>query len=181
MALVHRGGKKKRRGKNLNLTSRPMEYITEDQNYGQITKVLGSGRFMTKCYKSKPNGDFDMVEMVCTVRGKMRKRVYVNNGDIVIVAMRVFQDNKGDIVHKYSYDEANQLKKQQLLPKIELTNTNANNNNSEINFEDDPDLEECVVKKQEDKNHDLMYMDYDSNDDIINDTHVKYDDFGNIV
>jgi translation initiation factor 1A len=184
MALVHRGGKKKRRGKNLNLTSRQMEYITEDQNYGQITKVLGSGRFMTKCYTQTKNGNFDMIEIVCKVRGKMRKRVYVNNGDIVIVAMRDFQDNKGDIVHKYTYDEANSLKKQQLLPKIELIKNNSAYTNDEINFEDedeDEDTNKHDMKKQLIKKtyNDLDIM-YESNSDG-NDKKVEYDDFGNTI
>ena len=36
--------------KNLDLNARSIEYATLGQNYGQVTKVLGNGRFIVKYY-----------------------------------------------------------------------------------------------------------------------------------
>ncbi|CDI77080.1 eukaryotic translation initiation factor 1A, putative [Eimeria acervulina] len=46
----------------------------------------------------------------------MRKRVWVNAGDIVLVSLREFQDNKGDVIAKYTPDEARALKSYGELP-----------------------------------------------------------------
>ena len=46
----------------------------------------------------------------------MRKKVWVNQGDIVLVSLRDFQDEKGDIIIKYQPDEARNLKVYGELP-----------------------------------------------------------------
>ena len=46
----------------------------------------------------------------------MRKRVWINVGDIVLVSLREFQDNKADIIWKYTPDEARSLKAYGELP-----------------------------------------------------------------
>jgi translation initiation factor 1A len=46
----------------------------------------------------------------------MRKRVWINIGDIVLVSLREFQDSKADIIHKYTPDEARSLKAYGELP-----------------------------------------------------------------
>ncbi|KAL3893585.1 MAG: hypothetical protein SGARI_008075 [Bacillariaceae sp.] len=47
----------------------------------------------------------------------MRKKVWITAGDIVLVGKRDFQDEKVDIVHKYSADEARNLKQYGELPE----------------------------------------------------------------
>ena len=41
----------------------------------------------------------------------MRKRVWLKVGEWVLVSLRDFQDNKCNIIHKYSESDVNQLKK----------------------------------------------------------------------
>ena len=53
---------------------------------------------------------------MCQIRGQMRKRVWINIGDIVLVSLREFQDSKADIIHKYTPDEARSLKAYGELP-----------------------------------------------------------------
>mmetsp|Transcript_14245 Transcript_14245/g.32789 ORF Transcript_14245/g.32789 Transcript_14245/m.32789 type:complete len:143 (-) Transcript_14245:929-1357(-) len=84
----------------------------EFQEYGQIIKMLGNGRCDTYC--------FDGVRRLCHIRGKMRKKVWINTGDIVLVSLRNFQDNKGDIIHKYSPDESRKLRAFGELPMVFL-------------------------------------------------------------
>jgi len=80
----------------------------KEQEYAQILKMLGNGRCDTYC--------FDGVRRLCHIRGKMRKRIWINVGDIVLIGKRDFQDRKGDIIQKYFPDEAKNLKDYGELP-----------------------------------------------------------------
>ena len=40
----------------------------------------------------------------------MRKKVWVNAGDVVLLGLREFQDEKADVILKYAADEARSLK-----------------------------------------------------------------------
>merc|ERR1711870_178643 len=76
---------------------------------GQVARMLGNGRCEVQC--------FDNVKRLCHIRGKMRKKVWVNQGDIVLVSLRDFQDEKGDIIVKYTAEEARNLKTYGELPE----------------------------------------------------------------
>jgi translation initiation factor 1A len=79
------------------------------QEYAQVVKMLGNGRCECFC--------FDGVTRLGHIRGKMRKKVWITAGDIVLVGKRDFQDEKVDIIHKYSADEARNLKQYGELPE----------------------------------------------------------------
>lgn len=70
--------------------------------------MLGNARVEAFC--------FDGVSRLCQIRGQMRKRVWINMGDIVLVSLREFQDSKADIIWKYTPDEARSLKAYGELP-----------------------------------------------------------------
>merc|ERR1712018_377826 len=53
---------------------------------------------------------FDGVKRLCLIRGKLRRKVWINQSDIVLVGLREFQDAKADVILKYSPDEARNLK-----------------------------------------------------------------------
>merc|ERR1712108_121407 len=53
---------------------------------------------------------FDGVKRLCHIRGKLRKRVWINQSDIVLIGLRDYQDAKADVILKYSADEARNLK-----------------------------------------------------------------------
>ena len=55
----------------------------------------------------------------------MRKKVWITAGDIVLVGKRDFQDEKVDIVHKYTADEARNLKQYGELPETARINETA--------------------------------------------------------
>jgi len=49
---------------------------------------------------------------LCRIRGKMKRRVWVRDGDIVIVAPWDFQsDTRGDIIWRYTGAQAEELKR----------------------------------------------------------------------
>lgn len=103
-----KGGKKTKRGKTQDTTKRELEFKEDGQEYGQVIRMLGNGRCECAC--------FDAVKRLCHIRGKMRKKVWVVAGDIVLVSLRDFQDEKGDIIGKYTAEEARNLKTYGELP-----------------------------------------------------------------
>lgn len=147
-AVTNKGGKKKRRGKNLNLEARKIEFPTEDQYYGEVVKVLGSGKFEINYFteNSKENqnigGKFACNKILGSIRGNMKRRIYVNKGDIVIISLRDFQKNVGDIIHKYLNTEISYLYRKNLIP------TSINLNEDDIGFYNDAELDNTQNKKE---------------------------------
>jgi translation initiation factor 1A len=103
-----KGGKSRRRGKGGEGDKRELVFKEDGQEYGQVLKMLGNGRCDCMC--------IDGVKRMCHIRGKMRKRVWIATGDIVLISLRDFQDEKADIILKYSADEARNLKGYGELP-----------------------------------------------------------------
>ena len=61
---------------------------------GIAVKLLGFDRIMVKCQ--------DGHERLCRIRGKMKRRVWIRLGDIVLVSPWDFQsDVRGDICGRY--------------------------------------------------------------------------------
>lgn len=81
----------------------------------------------------------DGVKRLCHIRGKMRKKVWVNTGDIVLVGLREYQDEKADVILKYMADEARSLKQYGELPE------NIRVNDTDALVDDDIDAEEDLV------------------------------------
>ncbi|KAH6630225.1 hypothetical protein B0J18DRAFT_363772 [Chaetomium sp. MPI-SDFR-AT-0129] len=130
-----KGGKNRRRGKNENDNEkRELTFKEDGQEYAQVLKMLGNGRLEALC--------FDGVKRLGLIRGKLRKKIWINNGDIILVSLREYQDEKGDVILKYSADEARSLKAYGELPdnaKINETDTFGPNEDGDCGFEFDED------------------------------------------
>lgn len=126
-----KGGKNRRRGKNENDNEkRELTFKEEGQEYAQVVKMLGNGRLEAHC--------FDGVKRLAHIRGKLRKKVWINQGDIILLSLRDYQDEKGDVILKYTADEARQLKAFNELPetaKINETDTFGGDGDDDCNFE----------------------------------------------
>jgi len=99
------GGKAYKKGKHAGDDENALHVErADDQMYGLILKILGGMNMKVFCNDNK--------ERICHIRGKMRRRVYMREGDIVIVSLRDFStpeerktgpstgDEKGDILAK---------------------------------------------------------------------------------
>ena len=81
----------------------------DDQLYGRVLQVLGNRNTLVYCN--------DNVVRLCHIRGSIRKDMWINVGDIILVSLRDFlQDKKdkyekGDIIYKYDSDHYSKLKK----------------------------------------------------------------------
>lgn len=124
-----KGGKNRRRGKNENdFMKRELDTKDVGQEYGQVSKMLGNGRVLAFCFDGK--------QRVCHIRGKLRKKVWINTGDIILVGLRDYQDDKGDVILKYTPDEARRLKEKNELPEHAKINENDEQEEGEIEFRD---------------------------------------------
>jgi len=74
---------------------------------GIVTKNLGYTRMIVKCQ----DGNIRQ----CRIRGKMKKRNWVREGDVVLVSPWDFQEGKGDIIFRYTGNQAFWLKSKGFL------------------------------------------------------------------
>ena len=135
-----KGGKKKRRCKNEVQIKRNLVLAEEDQAYGKVIKMLGNARLQAECYMKLSSGEFKMEIKVCLIRGSMRKRVWINAGDIVLVSIRDFDKTKGDIIHKYEPDEVSKLIRRKHMPSIKFNSHPS----------DDSDKKKNTISKKQD-------------------------------
>lgn len=72
---------------------------------GVAVKLLGYDRILVKCQ--------DGHERLCRIRGKMKRRVWIREGDIVLVSPWDFQsDKRGDLIWRYTKAQAEQLRRE---------------------------------------------------------------------
>ncbi|KAA3673005.1 translation initiation factor 1A, partial [Paragonimus westermani] len=91
--------------------------VLSSSEYAKVERLLGNGRLEAYC--------FDGVKRLCHIRGKLRKKVWISNGDIILVGLRSYQDQKADVIMKYQNDEARTLKSLGEIPdtvKLEENN-----------------------------------------------------------
>jgi translation initiation factor 1A len=70
---------------------------------GIAVRMLGFDRIMVRCQDGK--------ERLCRVRGKLKRRVWIREGDIVLVSPWDFQsDKRGDIFWRYRKNQAEWLR-----------------------------------------------------------------------
>lgn len=108
---------------------------------------IGNGRLEAFC--------FDQVKRMCTIRGKLKNRVWINSvsdqsivltydqGDIVLIGLREFGDEKADVIMKYYDDEAKELKELGELPE------HVKINEGDFGFEDEDGFEFVEEGKEE--------------------------------
>ena len=127
-----KGGKKFKKGKKNRFSEDKKQLIKKDpkeaQEYAQVINPKGNGRFELLCC----DGGKERLGTVC---GQMRKRVWVNRSDLVLISKweGMTDDTKCSIIHKYSEDEARRLHKEGELPD------NFKFNLDEFDVEDDED------------------------------------------
>lgn len=82
----------------------------EGEILGVVVKMMGYDRLQVRNTDGKTR--------LCRIRGKMKKRVWIREGDIVLVAPWDFQDDRGDIVWRYSRGQARWLEENGYLQGI---------------------------------------------------------------
>ncbi len=75
--------------------------------FGIVTSMLGSGHVRVRCEDGK--------ERLGRIPGKMRKRVWIREGDVVIIVPWKFQDERADIVWRYTNPQVEWLERKGYL------------------------------------------------------------------
>ena len=103
------GGKKHKGKKNDVKVAKTLEVPEASESIGQVNRANGNGRFNVRC--------IDGVTRLGILRGTMRKRVWINRLDLLLVEPWDFETDKCSILHKYDDDEYEKLKILGHIPK----------------------------------------------------------------
>jgi translation initiation factor 1A len=78
--------------------------------FGRVIKLLGGENLLVKCA--------DGVTRRGRIRGKLKRRVWIRDNDIVIIAPWLFgKAERGDILWRYTLPQADWLKQNNHIPK----------------------------------------------------------------
>ena len=98
----------KRLVKNEGDLRKGMMYPNKNDILGIVVKNYGQTRMNVKCQDGETR--------ICRVRGKMKKRRWVREGDVVLVSPWDFQsEEKGDIIFRYISNQAYWLREHDYL------------------------------------------------------------------
>jgi len=82
----------------------------EGELLGRVIKLLGSDQVLVKCT--------DDITRRGRIRGKLKRRIWIRDNDIVIIAPWEFgQGARGDILWRYTLPQSDWLKQNDHIPK----------------------------------------------------------------
>ncbi|MCD2199051.1 MULTISPECIES: translation initiation factor eIF-1A [unclassified Halobacterium] len=76
----------------------------DDEVFAEVTDMLGANRVRVRCA--------DGEERTARIPGRMQKRIWIREGDVVLVEPWDWQDEKADVVWRYEKSEADQLREE---------------------------------------------------------------------
>ncbi len=110
--MAKKGGQAKNRmnRKKADQGGRDLEFKEDGQEYATVLRMLGDGRLSAYCLDGKTR--------TCRIRGKIRKKEWINVGDIILISFRSddSEDEKADVIMRYKPDEARALRKYNEIP-----------------------------------------------------------------
>lgn len=74
-----------------------------------VVKHLGGDYLIAKCT--------DGVDRKVRIPGKMRRKIWISEGDIILVGIWDFSPEKGEVVYKYSRQELTKLLEKNIVSK----------------------------------------------------------------
>ena len=76
----------------------------DDEMFAVVTEMLGHGRVKLRCNDGK--------ERMGRIPGRMRKRIWIREDDVVICKPWDWEDDKADIEWRYESADADQLRRE---------------------------------------------------------------------
>jgi translation initiation factor 1A len=86
----------------------PLPRKDRGEIYGIANQLLGAARIRVMCE--------DNVSRMGRITGKLKKKMWIREGDLLILRPWGFQEGKADILFRYSRTQANYLSRRHLLP-----------------------------------------------------------------
>lgn len=107
MTVLHVMGKRQVKNES---DLKEMRLPEEGELFGRVLKMLGGENVMVKCT--------DGVTRRGRIRGKLKRRVWIRDNDIVIIAPWDFKENEqGDITWRFTLPQVEWLKNNNHIPK----------------------------------------------------------------
>ncbi len=88
----------------------PLPRRREGEIFAVAEQLLGGSRIKVMCE--------DGVTRMGRIRGKLRKRMWMRVGDLLIVRPWEFQDEKADIRYRYTKTQSTYLSRKGMIPEI---------------------------------------------------------------
>jgi translation initiation factor 1A len=125
---------------------------TDEQEYAIIDKVLGGGRFNIITPDNKKRIGISRGRMFSR-NGKVKDRSLMTPGNLILVSLRDFQDDKADILMFYTKDQVNLLLEYDEIDKnfMKVINDDTNNNENIVDdiFDDNDDDKDDDMKLED--------------------------------
>lgn len=86
----------------------PLPRKSRGEVFAIASRLLGAARIMVMCE--------DSISRMGRITGKMKKKMWIREGDLLVVRPWGFQEGKADIIFRYSRTQAQYLSRRKLLP-----------------------------------------------------------------
>jgi len=86
----------------------PLPRRARGEVFGIASQLLGAARIRVMCE--------DNVSRMGRITGKMKKKMWIREGDLLILRPWGFQEGKADILFRYSRTQSQYLQRRNLLP-----------------------------------------------------------------
>lgn len=83
----------------------------EGELLGRVIKLVGGDNIIVKCTDGKVR--------TCRIRGKIKRRMWIRDNDLVLVAPWDFKSDRADIIWRYIAAHAEKIKQEGHLEGIE--------------------------------------------------------------
>ena len=78
---------------------------------GIIEQRLGGSRMRVRCLDGKTR--------ICRIPGRLKRKLWIREGDVLLIEPWQFDDDKGDVIFKYQPNQVDWLKRKGYLKGIE--------------------------------------------------------------
>ena len=135
-----------------------------NEMFALADQILGGRRVSVLCEDGETR--------LARIPGKMRRRQWVREGDLIIVWPWDFQDSKADVKHRYTKTQAMYLSRKGVLPDdVDVFGMN-------VTHDDDDEHDDLfgVVEDETDDVDDMFGGEEDEDDDEVDDMFASSDD-----
>jgi translation initiation factor 1A len=83
---------------------------------GRVIKLVGGDNIIVKCTDGKVR--------ICRIRGKIKRRMWIRDNDLVLVSPWEFQSDRADIIWRYIAAHVDKLEQDGYLADLRQFNNN---------------------------------------------------------
>jgi len=84
------------------------------QSLGIVDQRLGGSRMRVRCFDGKSR--------ICRIPGRLKRRLWIRENDVVLVEPWELDDTKGDVIFKYRPNQIEWLKKRGYMKGLDSAN-----------------------------------------------------------